>query len=143
MLGEEENKGKWDLSRDWSGFLPQCWERRNTKENGIFPEFVAGILTCYWDWRGRTRRKNFLGRNWAGGECRAPPQSSDLEVLDAPNLSVRIHLPWQGGAGICLIPIFPSSRFFNSFLQLQAVRVIFFFPQIWKKKQKKIKKKNP
>lgn len=24
MLGEEENKGKWDLSRDWSGFLPQC-----------------------------------------------------------------------------------------------------------------------
>lgn len=45
VLGEEENKGKLDLFRDCGRNPDPNWERRNMKENGIQPKFVAGIVT--------------------------------------------------------------------------------------------------
>lgn len=46
-------RGKWDLLRVYGKNTNPILglERRNTKENGIYPEFAAGILTQYWERR--------------------------------------------------------------------------------------------
>lgn len=45
ILGEEKYEGKWDLAKICGWNRDQCWERRNMEKIGIYPEFMAGILT--------------------------------------------------------------------------------------------------
>lgn len=67
-IGEGEYEGKWNLSRI-SGKNPNQilgLERRNTKENGIYPESVAGILTQCWEkrnYKGKWDSHRVCGRN--------------------------------------------------------------------------------
>lgn len=71
------------------------------------------------------------------GSAELLPRAVPWRGWDAPNPSLRIHLPWQGGAAVCLIPICPSSPIFKLISSTSAHKCdFFFFPphQLWAEK---------